>query len=624
MRIRDYITSALFIVGFGFAFLGVFPYTASAYSHTGPAFSASYDIPLWNYGTGAGIVSQNQTADQINGDGIISGNYVNAIAQEDLLLQGTCIGCGMFNGTSLPSGGQFFNGVKVVNGAASRYFLFNGPMSNITGANVTSEHFCMNDPAGEYSGTSSYGAASIACGSGLSGDRAGATSQGICQLSGPENCIGQTYNSVAFVLTGACTTSLNGGSGAASVVTVADPAGYSGTTTTASTCNASIWSTMQSWITGGNFPAGFGVSHTTGSDCTNIAVSFFGATTGNYVPTSKGCESIYIADSMFDAFYLNSLPVTFGSQTVNTTVTLSPADTSTPVQQNLTYFRTALDQSQSGLILTWNCILDPVDYCPGNVIAPSECITLPQPGQNETAEDYRSRVRTESGYTGSVEFVDDTGYPSTYASGSNALGLTADTVTGVIVTNLGIPSTEHQYTQFGGVYGAWTNPAPQVCPPSVGNTSDIQIIRVPSTYTPPTTIGATAVGGGGGTSGTCSCGPVNFHPLTNINYGSHFPFGIFTYISGLFSDPSGSCTPGSGTCSGFMLSDLSFTNPLTSSTTLVPLNETEGPGGIWNTTYRPIVFEVQDFLMVVASIYFLGWRVIGIGSAGASGVEDDD
>ena len=107
-------------------------------------------------------------------------------------------------------------------------------------------------------------------------------------------------------------------------------------------------------------------------------------------------------------------------------------------------------------------------------------------------------------------------------------------------------------------------------------------------------------GGGGGTLGACTCPPIDFSPITSVSYGTKFPFGVFGWLSTSFAAMT---TEGAR--------PVSFSLPLPGGgTQTVDLSSSA-----WETTYRPIVFPILEFLMTLAAVWFIAFKILGIGGA---------
>jgi hypothetical protein len=153
-------------------------------------------------------------------------------------------------------------------------------------------------------------------------------------------------------------------------------------------------------------------------------------------------------------------------------------------------------------------------------------VTLPAPYSTETAPDYRERLRN-LGFLGTVVFLDaDEGSPEEELRPVLALG--PEIVTAVRVATPTITTTFP-------VTSPWPDPAPRLEVP--GETTTVTVVRnpvgapVPAPGTPPPP-GSAPPGGGGIGPGDCSCPPPDFTPITGIDYGDKFPFGVLALAAG--------------------------------------------------------------------------------------------
>lgn len=257
-----------------------------------------------------------------------------------------------------------------------------------------------------------------------------------------------------------------------------------------------------------------------------------------------------------------------------------------------------------------NCYLAPSDYsCPdtpggGTTGAPTADFTILKPQSGETFDQYQARLRNE-GWLGNIVQEDDTGFnplsASPYPSGSPALQLNPNVVTQVGYASGTLPLAYPLWNGTTGQSQTWPNP------PKVVNkaTTSIYVATVPGGYTPPgggtnppgtgSTPPTNPVPPGGG--GGCSCPPIDFTPIESLNVGSKFPFGAFTYLTGIFSSVSLGSSP------------ISFNLDLFGTPKTVTLSSSE-----WESTYRPIMFPILEFIMTVSAIWYFAARFMGASS----------
>jgi len=112
---------------------------------------------------------------------------------------------------------------------------------------------------------------------------------------------------------------------------------------------------------------------------------------------------------------------------------------------------------------------------------------------------------------------------------------------------------------------------------------------------PPDNCGDTVCPGGlpGGNT-TCTCPPIDFSPITSIDYGTKFPFGAFSSIYDL-----------SGNLVGGDTTPISFHVPYDGHNKTLTLGTSS-----WEDTYRLIVFAIIDFLAGVL-VLLIAFRLIG-------------
>jgi hypothetical protein len=215
-----------------------------------------------------------------------------------------------------------------------------------------------------------------------------------------------------------------------------------------------------------------------------------------------------------------------------------------------------------------------IDFNPAVADMP---IALPQPGANETYDAYVARLQA-LGWLGTVTYVDldaDHADPQTGPSG-------------VVKVDAQVGYPPSPVTTLTRV--TWPLPLPHI-QPSIALT----IYRNPSTAPPAPTPGP--LPGSGGSS--CSCPPIDYSPLQNINPGSTFPFGVFTYVHDLFAQLTVTGVP--------------ITFHVTSAFTGGTGQTVVMSDSSWEATYRPRVFLVLDFLITLSAVVFFALKVLGLG-----------
>jgi hypothetical protein len=199
--------------------------------------------------------------------------------------------------------------------------------------------------------------------------------------------------------------------------------------------------------------------------------------------------------------------------------------------------------------------------------------TLPEPEQDETASDYRERLRA-LGWTGVLTVNPDT---TTYPIGSPAAELDPEAVTRVQVG----ATTANAYDTVSGA-DVWPDN-----PPSITATDAAIVVQaIPGTR-----------------SGPCGSCAIDWTPIESIDYGAKFPFGVFGYINGVFGsvDSTPSCPTVSfnrPTAIGGGVQDISLCS------------------ASWETTYRPIVFPIIEFFITIAAVTFLARRMTNLSQGG--------
>lgn len=257
---------------------------------------------------------------------------------------------------------------------------------------------------------------------------------------------------------------------------------------------------------------------------------------------------------------VHSLPQTFTNQKVDQTVTMPTTSCGGALQPNcaptgsmtsaqLTTAQNAITADGATTQGWVNCELAPADYiCPdGSTLPgynPAPNFTLPEPNPNETYNAYISRLRN-LGFVGNVTVLDDPGYDGipgdAYDPTSAGAQLLPQVVTGVGIgvglgsivplyyPNSGSTVPDFDVSKLPGTERVW-DVAPLVNP---STTTDIVVMKVPDAYTP-TPASSSPPPGAPPPAGSCSLPnipSVNFSPLTGIDFGNKFPFGVFGWLT---------------------------------------------------------------------------------------------
>lgn len=211
-------------------------------------------------------------------------------------------------------------------------------------------------------------------------------------------------------------------------------------------------------------------------------------------------------------------------------------------------------------------------------------LTLPEPTTtNQTCEDYVTYLAT-LGYTGDASCVSLPEQDTSPLVGPSA----------PVRIKIENPAPSGLPTPAAIVVGV-PFPGDPSGMPTIDPNATLQISKNPDDAPPAT--GSPGQNGVGATGGSCTCPPLDLTPLTSISYGTQFPFGVFGWLStALGSMTSESAQPiefhvglpGGGT------QDVT----LASST--------------WTDTWRPIVFPVFEFLITLAAVWFVAYRILGL------------
>jgi len=209
---------------------------------------------------------------------------------------------------------------------------------------------------------------------------------------------------------------------------------------------------------------------------------------------------------------------------------------------------------------------------------------LLQPLPNETYIEYYRRLVNEGylgTYTNSVESVALPGYGPTAITRVTFNDGYGNTQT---LDPLNWPTTNPSLSPNVAI-AVRENPSTAAPAPTSPGTTPAGVLQVQDTSTGP-----------GNAVGT-----IDWSPLENINFGSKFPFGFFTWIGNFFGS-----IPTSGTCP-----TLSIGKPasLGGGTQDISFCSTT-----WETTWRSPIFLVLEALMTLAGVIFLSQRILGFGS----------
>lgn len=153
----------------------------------------------------------------------------------------------------------------------------------------------------------------------------------------------------------------------------------------------------------------------------------------------------------------------------------------------------------------------------------AETVALPQPRLNETATQYRSRLRA-LGFLGTITLSENAGVDVLPEFGPN------------VVTSITVGTDTYP------LLDPWPDPPPTLTVPGASTTVTIE--HNPSTAPAPAPGGPGSAAdpppgnapppGGGGTItvGDCTCPAPDFSPITDVDYGDKFPFGVVSLVGG--------------------------------------------------------------------------------------------
>jgi hypothetical protein len=153
----------------------------------------------------------------------------------------------------------------------------------------------------------------------------------------------------------------------------------------------------------------------------------------------------------------------------------------------------------------------------------SETIALPQPMLNETAAQYRTRLRA-AGFLGTITLSENAGVDILPEFGP------------LVVTSITVGVDTYP------LLDPWPSPPPTLAVP--GTTTTITVEHNPDTAPAPgpgdpgsaedpPPGNAPPPGGGGIGPGDCACPPPDFSTITGIDYGTKFPFGVLALVTGV-------------------------------------------------------------------------------------------
>jgi len=157
----------------------------------------------------------------------------------------------------------------------------------------------------------------------------------------------------------------------------------------------------------------------------------------------------------------------------------------------------------------------------------TETVALPQPRLNETYTAYRTRLRA-AGFLGTITLSENAGAGILPEFGPN------------VVTQVEVQTTTATTTYP--LLSPWPDPSPTISVP--GEDTEITIEHNPDTAPQPDPGDpgssedpppGNAPPPGGGDSigpGDCSCPPPDFSPLTGLDFGDRFPFGVVSLVVG--------------------------------------------------------------------------------------------
>lgn len=217
---------------------------------------------------------------------------------------------------------------------------------------------------------------------------------------------------------------------------------------------------------------------------------------------------------------------------------------------------------------------------------------LPQPRPDETAGQYRQRLR-DLGHMGSI--VIEEAEPGDMPDPESPVKFNPNEP---VEIRIGSPATTTVRLM---------DPWPREAPPVIATDTPIIIIKAPPTT--PTRTGTDEPPPGyvddpEGGGYTCTCPPIDFGPLTEVGTTSKFPFGVFSWVSGIFGGLEGAAAPS-----------------MTASTPIGPVAFDLAAADDNVAIVRTYTDPVFKFIIVLGSVWYLATGVIGLGKGG---IEADD
>jgi hypothetical protein len=247
------------------------------------------------------------------------------------------------------------------------------------------------------------------------------------------------------------------------------------------------------------------------------------------VGKTTGVWILYMTATAFDHMVIHTPPVPFTNQATTSSYTMSPAAAGSLTPTQLDSARTIIKSDPTTETWVNN------QLSPGTAPSPASFV-LPEPYHNETAVTYRDRLRA-LGFLGAIKLQDA---PMPYASGKPAAALDPGYIIEVDpVKPDGTPDDVPRYDPDGEPID-WPD-APPVLDPETWPEIDIQ--KVPDSYAPyPETSGEPLPHDDPEPEnrppdkpvpdkGKCGVDvpPLDVTPLTGLDMGSKFPFGLIVW-----------------------------------------------------------------------------------------------